>query len=102
MPDLPTSLTEPVSVMPEKTTPEVKATPVETVAVSVPVVSKPVLAPATRTRNTMQASAASYKPTTGGASIAGRDTMQKSEEQDANEGGKPKGLRGLFRRVLGN
>jgi hypothetical protein len=102
MPDLPTSLTEPVSVTPETTTPEVKATPVETVAISAPIASKPVLAPASRTRNTMQASAASYKPSTGGASIAGRDTMQKSEEQDASEGGKPKGLRGIFRRVLGN
>ena len=101
-PDLPTSLTEPTPTMPEATMPEVK-TSAETVAVSAPVTTRPISASANRSRSVMQASAASYKPSTGGASIAGRDTMQKTEEQqDANETGRSRGLRGIFRRVLGN
>jgi hypothetical protein len=99
--DLPTSVAEPATQVRESVAaPETNGAE-DADATSMPVTTRPAPVSVTRPRTVAQASVTGYKPSTGGARLAEKDSMQNNEQEDPNENARPRGIRGIFRRVLG-
>ena len=103
-PDLPTSSAMPAQQPVQGVSAPVANTSVDAPETDMPVAVKLPAVSAARSKNTVQASAVSFKPSTGGSAprLAEKDTMQHTDEEDTKETAKPRGLRGIFRRVMGN